>query len=170
MRKIFETITSMSYLFSAIILFGMALMIMGWSVYEVVMHFNVEVLYDGEFISIMLQSVGAIVIAIAIIDVAKYIIEEGVYSNKELRSAVEARQAMTKIIVIISIAVSIEGLVYIFKAGTQDLTLLLYPAGLLLVSILLVVGLGIFQKLSIEVETSELGKEKKIRQNNENDA
>ncbi len=155
MKKIFEIITSMSYLFSAVILFGMALMIMGWSVYEVVMHFNSANLGKGEFISIMLQSVGAIVIAVAIIDVAKYMIEEEVYRNKELRSAVEARQTMTKIIVIISIAVGIEGLVYIFKAGMQDITLLLYPASLLLVSVLLIVGLGIFQKLSIAVENSE---------------
>lgn len=156
MKKMFEIITSLSYLFSAVILFGMALMIMGWSVYEVVMHFNSVNLGKGEFISIMLQSVGAIVIAVAIIDVAKYMIEEEVYRNKELRSAVEARQTMTKIIVIISIAVGIEGLVYIFKAGTEDITLLLYPASLLLVSVLLIVGLGVFQKLSISVEKSEV--------------
>lgn len=155
MKKIFEIITSISYLFSAVILFGMALMIMAWSVYEVVVHFNSTNLGEGEFISIMLQSVGAIVIAVAIIDVAKYMIEEEVYRNKELRSAVEARQTMTKIIVIISIAVGIEGLVYIFKAGTEDITLLLYPASLLLVSVLLIVGLGLFQKLSISVEDSE---------------
>ncbi len=154
MRKVFGIITSLSYLFSAVILYGMALMIMGWSVYEVVMHFNSKNLGEGEFISIMLQSVGAIVIAVAIIDVAKYMIEEEVYRNKELRSAVEARQTMTKIIVIISIAVGIEGLVYIFKAGTQDITLLLYPAALLMVSVLLIVGLGIFQKLSVSVEYS----------------
>ncbi len=155
MRKVFGLITSMSYLFSAIILFGMALMIMVWSVYEVVMHFNRGSLAEGEFISTMLQSVGAIVIAIAIIDVAKYMIEEEVYRNKELRSAVEARQTMTKIIVIISIAVGIEGLVYIFKAGMEDITLLPYPALLLLVSVLLIIGLGIFQKLSLAVENSE---------------
>lgn len=154
MKKTLEIIISISYLFSAIILFGMALMIMVWSVYEVVMHFNSKNLGEGEFISIMLQSVGAIVIAVAIVDVAKYMIEEGVYSNKELRSAAEARQTMTKIIVIISIAVGIEGLVYIFKAGTQDITLLLYPAALLLVSVALIVGLGVFQKLSVSVEYS----------------
>jgi hypothetical protein len=154
MRKIFGFITSMSYLFSAVILAGMSIMIMGWSVYEVIMHFNSKDLGQGEFISIMLQSVGAIVISIAIIDVAKYMVEEEVFRNKSLRSAAEARQTMTKIIVIISIAVGIEGLVYIFKAGTQDITLLLYPAALLLVSVLLIVGLGLFQKLSVSVEYS----------------
>jgi hypothetical protein len=128
---------------------------MGWSVYEVALHFNSPDLGRGEFILMMLQSVGTIVIAVAIIDVAKYMIEEEVYRNKELRSAVEARETMTKIIVIIAIAVGIEGLVYIFKAGAQDIRLLLYPSALLLVSVLLIVGLGIYQKLSVEVEKSE---------------
>ena len=152
MRKIFEFVSTASYLFSALLLFGMAITIMGWSVYEVVDHFQSEELNKGAFISTMLQSVGAIVIAVAIIDVAKYMIEEEVYRSKELRSVKEARHTITKIIVIISIAVSIEGLVYIFKAGTKDITLLLYPAALLLVSILLIVGLGVFQKLSVSVE------------------
>ena len=54
--------------------------------------------------------------------------------------------------VIISIAVSIEGLVYVFKAGTKDVTLLLYPASLILVSAFLIVGLGVYQKLSVTIE------------------
>jgi hypothetical protein len=151
----FGFITTISYLFSAIILFGMALLIMGWSVYEVALHFNSPDLGRGEFILMMLQSVGTIVIAVAIINIAKYMIEEEVYLDKDMRSSVEARETMTKIIIIISIAVGIEGLVYIFKAGAQDIRLLLYPSALLLVSVLLIVGLGIYQKLSIAVEYSE---------------
>ena len=158
MRKVFAFVTTISYLFSAVILFGMALLIMGWSVYEVALHFNSPGLGRGEFILMMLQSVGTIVIAVAIINIAKYMIEEEVYRDKDMRSSVEARETMTKIIIIISIAVGIEGLVYIFKAGAQDITLLLYPSALLLVSVLLIVGLGIYQKLSIAVEYSEVHK------------
>ncbi len=152
MKKVFGFITAASYLFAAIALFGMAFTIMGWSIYEVFVHFHRENLLKGEFISIMLQSVGAIVISVAIIDVAKYMVEEEVYRNKELRSLQEARETMTKIVVIISIAVGIEGLVYIFKAGTKDVTLLLYPALLVVVSVVLIVGLGIFHKLSLDIE------------------
>ena len=64
--------------------------------------------------------------------------------NKELRDPEEARRTITKIIVIITIAVSIEGLVYIFKAGTKDITLLLYPALLIVVSAILIVALGVY--------------------------
>jgi NADH:ubiquinone oxidoreductase subunit 5 (subunit L)/multisubunit Na+/H+ antiporter MnhA subunit len=139
-------------MFSALSLFAIAVMIMGWSVSEVFEQlFNVN-LQKSEFVAIMLQAVGAIVIAIAIIDVSKYMIEEEIFRDKELRSPREARETMTKVIVIISIAVGIEGLVYIFKAGSENITLLPYPAVLLVVSVILIVGLGIFQKLSLSTE------------------
>ncbi len=73
-------------------------------------------------------------------------------SNKELREPAEARRTLTKIMTIIAIAVSVEGLVYIFKAGTQDLSLPIYPAILILTSVIVIIGLGIYQKLSSSVE------------------
>jgi hypothetical protein len=161
MRKVFEIISTIIYLFAALTLTGMSLMIMGWSVYEVVINFPKSsdlippILQSGNFIPLMLQSVGSIIIAAAIIDVAKYMIEEEVFLNKELREPAEARKTITKIMVIISIAVSIEGLVYVFKAGTKDVTLLLYPASLILVSALLIVGLGVYQKLSLTIERED---------------
>jgi len=148
MQRIVKVISTLIYLFAALALVGMSLMIMIWSIYEVVGCVPIK----GEFIPLMLQSVGTIIISAAIIDVAKYMIEEEVFMNKELREPEEARKTITKIMVIISIAVSIEGLVYIFKAGTKDVTLLLYPASLIVVSVFLIVGLGIYQKLSLAVE------------------
>ena len=124
---------------------------MGWSVYEVFTNIIAE--NKEEFIPLILQSVGAIIIAAAIIDVAQYIIEEEVFQNKELRDPKEARKTITKIMVIISIAVSIEGLVYIFKAGTKDLQLLVYPAAIIFVSSFSIIALGIYQKLSLDVES-----------------
>ena len=95
---------------------------------------------------------GAIIISIAVLDVAKYLVEEEVLRNKELRLPSEARKTITKIFVIISIAAGMEGLVYIFKSGTKDLALLIYPAILIFLSSLSIVCLGIYQKLSISVE------------------
>lgn len=85
-------------------------------------------------------------------------IEEEVFMSKELRDPREARRTLTKIIVIITIAVSIEGLVYIFKAGTENMALLIYPAGLLFVSAILIVSLGVYQKLSATIEQEEKSK------------
>lgn len=151
MEKILSAVFSGVHLIAALILIILSLIIMGWSVYDVIASINTE----SGFISSMLQSVGAIIISAAIIDVAQYMMEEEVFTNKELRDPVEARRTITKIIVIITIAVSIEGLVYIFKAGTRDLTLLLYPALLIIVSAVLIVALGIYQKLSATIEKEE---------------
>jgi hypothetical protein len=148
MQKVFNIIFSGVHLFAALILIALSLIIMGWSVYEVISSIKEE----AGFIPLMLQSVGAIIISAAIIDVAQYMMEEEVFKNKELRDPVEARRTITKIIVIITIAVSIEGLVYIFKAGTKDLTLLLYPALLIVVSAFLIIALGLYQKLSATIE------------------
>lgn len=158
MKKTLNYVISASYMFSALSLFAIAVMIMGWSVSEVFEQLFNANLQKSEFVAIMLQAVGAIVIAIAIaiaiIDVSKYMIEEEILRDKELRSPREARETMTKVIVIISIAVGIEGLVYIFKAGSKDITLLPYPAVLLVVSVVLIVGLGMFQRLSLSTEKS----------------
>lgn len=154
MQKIFVFLLNSIHLFAALLLIIMSLLIMGWAVYEVIASIPLK----GEFIPRMLQSVGAIVISAAIIDVAQYMIEEEVFMNKELRDPREARRTLTKIIVIITIAVSIEGLVYIFKAGTESMALLLYPAFLLFVSAILIVALGVYQKLSATIEREELTK------------
>jgi len=147
----FNIIFSGVHLLAALILVALSLIIMGGSVYEVISSIRGET----EFIPLILQSVGAIIISAAIIDVAQYMMEEEVFMNKELRDPEEARRTITKIIVIITIAVSIEGLVFIFKAGTKDLTLLLYPALLILVSAILIVALGVYQKLSATIEKVE---------------
>jgi uncharacterized membrane protein len=150
MEKICKALLTGIHFLAALILILIALITMGWSVYEIFTTLFSEDKTD--FIPLILQSVGAIIIAAAIIDVAQYMIEEEVFQDKELRNPDEARKTITKIMVIISIAVSIEGLVYIFKAGTKDLQLLLYPAALIFVSSISIVALGIYQKLSISIE------------------
>jgi len=150
MQNLSNKILTVIHFIAALILILIALVTMGWSVYEIITNLFSE--NKEDFIPLILQSVGAIIIAAAIIDVAQYMIEEEVFQDKELRDPKEARKTVTKIMVIISIAVSIEGLVYIFKAGTKDLQLLLYPAALIFVSSLSIVALGIYQKLSVSIE------------------
>lgn len=151
MEKFIERLLSSVQFLAAIILLLFSLIIMGWSIYEVYTSFRL----NQDFVSIMLKSVGAVIIATAILDVAGYIFEEEVLKNKELRDPEEARKTITKIIVIITIAVSIEGLVYIFKAGTHDIKLLIYPAFLIISSAVLIVSLGLYQKLSSSIEKIE---------------
>ena len=150
MNKIFNRLTSVLYLFVSITLISLAIIIIGFSFYELIF---IKFFQHNNLVLAILQAIGAVVIATAIIDVAKYMFEEEVIKgDKELRKPEEARETLTKIIVIISIAISVEGLVYIVKAGAEDMRLLVYPASLVLSSTAMVVGLGLYQKLSTEAE------------------
>jgi hypothetical protein len=100
----------------------------------------------------LLSAIGYVVISLAVFDVAKYFIEEEVIRGREMRLTSEARRSLTKFISTISIAVFIEALVMVFRVGKEDVEKLLYPTALLFTAILIVVGLGLYQRLSAEVE------------------
>ena len=109
----------------------------------------------------MLSAIGYVVIAMAVFDVAKYFVEEEVIRGREMRSASEARRSLTKFVSTIAIAVFIEGLVLVFQASKESLPQMIYPTGLLLTAIVIVIGLGIYQRLSAEVEQKVETKGKK---------
>lgn len=155
-RRIFDLGSVFIYLFASIVLSLMAFIIMGWSIMEVY-EFIVtsESLHDG-LIPSMLKYVGAIVIAIAILDISKYMVEEEIFRTKDKDFLLkESRENLTRIIKVIIIAICMESLVYIFKSGSGNLSDLLYPSLLILSDVALIVGLGIYQKLSISSEREE---------------
>src|SRR3954468_5379743 len=106
----------------------------------------------GEAGTALLESIGYVVIAMAVFDVAKYFVEEEVIRGREMRLASEARRSLTKFVSTIAIAVFIEGLVLVFRQSSQDIVLILYPVTILVSGILIILGLGVYQRLSAEVE------------------
>lgn len=100
----------------------------------------------------LLESVSLAVISVAITDIAKYILEEKVLRERELREAAEAREAVTKFIVVIGLVIAIESIVFIFNLGHSDPQGLIFPALLLLIFVGMVVGLGLYQRLSLQGE------------------
>jgi len=65
----------------------------------------------------------------------------------------EQTQRLTKFISIISMAVFIEGLVTVVRVSKQkDVEKMIYPTLLLMTAILIVIGLGLYQRLSIAVD------------------
>lgn len=100
----------------------------------------------------MLDGIGLVVVALAVFDVAKYLMEEEVLRDRELRSAAEARETLTKFFVIIIIAVTLEALIFVLGAASQDLALLVYPAFLLGIVSLMMVSLALYLRLSSHAE------------------
>jgi hypothetical protein len=108
----------------------------------------------------LLTAIGYVVIAIAVFDVAKYFVEEEVIRGPGPLTSSEARRSLTKFISTIVIAVFIEGLVTVFQVSKQDVEKMLYPTALLVTAVLIVLGLGIYQRLNVEVERQSDRKDK----------
>jgi hypothetical protein len=100
----------------------------------------------------VLRGVGYIVVAMAVFEVAKYIVEEELMHEREMRSAAEARRSLTKFVSTISIAVFLEGLVTVFRVSHTTVSELVYPSLLLVTAVVMILGLGLFQRLSASVE------------------
>ena len=114
----------------------------------------------GEAGPALLGAIGYVVIAVAVFDVAKYFVEEEVIRGREMRLASEARRSLTKFMSTIVIAVFIEALVMVFREGSRDITMVLYPSVILFMGILTVLGLGLYQRLSADVESQVDEKDK----------
>ena len=145
-----ETISRGVFVLASAILMALASALMGYSIYQAFEGFGTP---DYALSTKLLDAVGYVVIAIAIFDVAKYLLEEEVLRGRELRHASEARRSLTKFISTISIAVFLEALVMVFQASKKQLSDMIYPTLLLLTGIALIVGLGVFQRLSVTAET-----------------
>jgi hypothetical protein len=100
-----------------------------------------------------LDSIGYAIIAMAVFDVAKYILEEEVIDPSEMRNAGQARRSMTKFVATISIAVFLEAIVIVFQTSKgDDLSAMIYPTLLLFGGVTMIVGLGLYQRLSVSAE------------------
>lgn len=131
--------------FAGAVLMAAALMLIGYGTLQVVV--------AREFIDqAVLNAIGYIVIAVAVFDVSKYLIEEEVLSAGKMREAGETRQRLTRFIATILVAILLEAIVIIFKTARDDVSLLLYPALLILSAVVLLVGLGAYQRMSATVE------------------
>jgi hypothetical protein len=146
--KLFDLFARLVFAVAAILLMLLALVMIGDVIVKIV---STTIAGQGTGLA-ALSGIGYVVVAIAVFDVAKYLIDEEVVRGREMRAAGETRRSLTRFISTISIAVFLEALVTIFRVTQEDVTNLGYPTMLLAAAILLVLGLGIYQRLSAEVE------------------
>ncbi|HEY8616893.1 GNAT family acetyltransferase [Phenylobacterium sp.] len=113
----------------------------------------ISALMQGKpFVTAMVNSLGYLILSLAVFDVARYVYDEEVRRGREMRKAAETRRSITKFITVIIIAVLMDALVALSKAGQSSLDQLVYPVVLILGGVALLLGLGIFQRLSATVE------------------
>jgi len=113
----------------------------------------VQGMLRGEpFVVAMVNSLGYLILSLAVFDVARYVYDEEVRRGREMRKASETRRSITKFITVIIIAVLMDALVALSKAGQAELSQLVYPVVLIGGGVALLLGLGVFQRLSATVE------------------
>jgi hypothetical protein len=144
----FESLTRLIFGLIAVVLALFALLMTVYGIGESVRGISVW----EDFGQGVLRGVGYIVVAVAVFEVSKYLVEEEVMRSREMRSAAEARRSLTKFVSTISIAVFLEGLVMVFRVGQESVALLLYPAAILITGTILILGLGLYQRMSVAVE------------------
>jgi hypothetical protein len=100
----------------------------------------------------LLTTIGYLVIAVAVFDVAKYFMEDAVLSDQRTMTVSAARRSLLKFISTIAIAVFIEGLVMVFQVSKRDISQMLFPTALLITAVFIVIGMGVYHRLSVESE------------------
>jgi hypothetical protein len=141
----FDWLARLLFVLIALALFSLAISLVVSGSWELV-----RGAFGGEVVIYNLMSgVGLLIVSLAIADVARFVVEENVVRERELRSPAEALRSMTKFMTIIIIALSLEAIVGIFEAGREkNFDQLIYPTFVMLAAIVALVGLGAFQFLS----------------------
>jgi len=135
------------YTIIAFALLGASIILIGVAVWRTTQGFWTG---DGA-LDTMLDGIGLVIIAVAVADVGKFLFEEEVQADRELRRPAEARGSLTKFMTIMIVALSLESLVLIAKTSRETMGNIVYPGLLMLLAVFALVGLGLFQRLSQNV-------------------
>lgn len=152
LSRVLELISTTFYIVAAVVL----LLLAGVLIVEACWHIGLSLVSGQSPSGQILESVGLVIIAFAVMELSKFVTEEEVLRRRELRSAREARRSLTKFVTIIIIAFSLEALVMAFEANRGDVQNAIYPAALFAASVFALIGLGVYQWLSSRVEAESM--------------
>lgn len=148
MHAFFTSISRLIYVLATAALMALAcgfIIYACWSVY-------LALTAQASLLSAMLHAVGLLIIAMAVSDVGKFLLGEELAPDRDLETTGEVRRTLSKFITIIIVAASLEALVFLFEAGRDRLSDLVYPSGLLAVVAIMVAVLGLYQRLAHAAE------------------
>ncbi len=147
-KLITERISQTAYAIISFALGFISLTMIGSAFYNIWLSLHEQVLLTKA----LLDAVGLIVIGTAVFDVSRFLVEEEVIKVHGEETGKQQRATLIKFLVIIIIAVFLESLVFVFSAAKTDISLLVYPTFLLLTAVMLVIGLGVYQRITREEE------------------
>lgn len=148
MKALLQALSRLIYVVVTLALFALAFSFIGYAVWGV----YVATTSAEEVLSAMLRSVGLVIIALAVSDVGKFLLEEELDRERQLETTGEVRRTLIKFFTIIIIAASLETLVFLFEAGREHIELVIYPAALLVAVAILVSAFALYQRLAASAE------------------
>jgi len=103
----------------------------------------------------IIEAVGLLAAAVVALQIAQTITEEEVIRDSHISGPTRVRRFLSRFMVVVVVALSIEGLVATFKALHEDPAQLPYAASLLLSVGILLAGWGVFVRLNRYAEELE---------------
>jgi hypothetical protein len=103
----------------------------------------------------VIEAVGLLAAAVVALQIAQTITEEEVIRDAHVSAPTRVRRFLSRFLVVIVVALTIEGLVATFKAIHEDMTKLAYAASLVASVGLLLAGWGAFIRLNRYAEELE---------------
>ena len=92
----------------------------------------------------IIEAIGLIAVAVVALQIAQTIVEEEIIREADVSAPTRVRRYLSRFLVVIVIALAVEGLVATFKALHDDLALLPYAASIVLSVAILLAGWGAF--------------------------
>ncbi|MEO8487554.1 MAG: hypothetical protein ABI585_14585 [Betaproteobacteria bacterium] len=99
---------------------------------------------DRTSAAVIIEAVGVLAVAVVALQIAQTIAEEEVIRDSQISAPTRVRRFLSRFLVVIVVALTIEGLVATVKAVHEDMTQLAYAAALLIAASALLAGWGIF--------------------------
>ena len=103
----------------------------------------------------MIEAVGLLAAAVVALQISQTVAEEEVLRGTYISGPTRVRRFLSRFLVVVVVALVIEGLVATFKAVHEDLVHLLYAAALLLSTAVVLAAWGVFVKYNRAAEELE---------------
>ena len=102
-----------------------------------------------------IEAIGLLAIAVVSLQIAQTITEEEVIRDAHISAPTRVRRYLSRFMVVVVVALSIEGLVGVFKALHEEPELLPHAASVLVAAGILLAGWGVFIRFNKEAEMLE---------------
>ncbi|HYD76307.1 hypothetical protein [Ramlibacter sp.] len=110
---------------------------------------------DGASALVVIEALGLLAAAVVALQIAQTVFEEEIVRDAQISAPTRVRRFLSRFLVVVVVALAIEGLVAAFKAIHEDMAELRYAAALLLSTAAVLAAWGIFIRQNRSAEELE---------------